>query len=339
LIMLIVLSALSTSVSFAQTDAEFYRGKTVIVAVPSDPGGGYDLHGRLFANHLSNHIPGNPNVITQSVTAGGGLVLANNLFTTAPKDGTYIALLRASVLYEDVFGLNTAVRFKGREFNWIGNLNSSQDTCVFWNNGHVTSPSDFYKKEIIVGADGVAGMDYSFPRIYNQILGTKFKIVLGYKGTPDRILAMERGEIEGACGVTTSQLKATLSELYKGGRLQVIAQAGLASDPDFPDVPNMLNRAETAEQRRALEFLFAQLKINRSVAAPPGTPVDRVAVLRKAFDGVTRDPSFLSDAKRQRIDINTLDGVETAVAVDNFYNSPKDMIELVRTALGGEPRR
>lgn len=339
IIMLFVPLALSPSLLFAQTEPEFYRGKTVIVGVPSDPGGGYDLHGRLFANHLSNHIPGNPNVITQNVTAGGGLVLANNLFTTAPKDGTYIALLRASVLYEDIFGLNTAVRFKGREFNWIGNLNSSQDTCVFRNNGYVSSPSDFYKKEIIVGADGVAGMDYSFPRIYNEILGTKFKIVMGYKGTPDRILAMERGEIEGACGVTTSQLKATLSESYLGGRLKIIAQAGLASDPDFPDVPNMLNRAESSGQRRVLEFLFAQLKINRSVAVPPGTPAERVALLRKAFDAVTKDPSFLSEAKRQRIDINTLDGAETAAAVESFYNSPKDMIEIVRTALGAEPRR
>ena len=330
--------ALPHSTLLAQTDADFYRGKTVIVGVPSDPGGGYDLHGRLFANHLSKYIPGNPNVITQSVTAGAGLVLANNLFTIAPKDGTYIALLRASVLYEDIFGLNTAVRFKGREFNWIGNLNSSQDTCVFWSNSQVSNPSDFYNKQLIVGADGVAGMDYSFPRIYNQILGTKFRIVTGYKGTPDRILAMERGEIEGACGVTTSQLKATLAGLYTGGRLRIVAQAGLVSDPDFPDVPNMLNRAETSEQRRALEFLFAQLKINRSVAAPPGVPADRVLLLRKAFDAVITDAGFLSEAKRQRIDINALDGAETAIAVDHFYNSPRDVVEIVRVALASEAK-
>jgi len=193
--------------------------------------------------------------------------------------------------------------------------------------------------ETIVGATAPGVAIYDMPAVLNGLSGTKFKIVMGYKGTPDRILAMERGEIEGACGVTTSQLKATLSESYLGGRLKIIAQAGLASDPDFPDVPNMLNRAESSGQRRVLEFLFAQLKINRSVAVPPGTPAERVALLRKAFDAVTKDPSFLSEAKRQRIDINTLDGAETAAAVESFYNSPKDMIEIVRTALGAEPRR
>ena len=318
--------------------ADFYRGKTVSVGIPSDPGGGYDLHGRLFATYLAKHLPGNPTVVTQNLTAGAGLVLANNLFNTAAKDGTAVALLRASVLYEEVFGSNSQVRFKGREFNWIGNLNSSQDTCVFWTrDGAAQRPADFFARPFILGADGVAGMDYSFPRIYNEILGTKFRIVTGYKGTPDRIIAMERGEIEGACGVTTSQVKALLFEHYRSGRLKIVAQAGLTADPDFPEAPNILDFADTPARKRALEFLFAQLKVNRSVAAPPGLPPERVTTLRKAFDAVVSDPGFIEDAKRQRVDMRPFGWAETAAAVESFYASPREVVDLVRKALAGSP--
>ena len=229
----------------AQTEADFYRGKTVTVGIPSDVGGGYDAHGRLLARHLGKYLPGNPTVIAQNVTAGAGLVLANNLYNTAPRDGTSIGIVRASVLYEEMFG-NKAVRFKGLGFNWIGNINSAQDSCVFWTGVGVKEPGDFYTREHVVGADSVAGMDYSFPRVYNELLGTKFKIVTGYKGTPDRVLAMERGEIEGACGLTTGLVKSVLRRQYREGKIRVVAQAGLTRDPDFPDVPEHARSGEDA---------------------------------------------------------------------------------------------
>ncbi len=275
----------------AQTEADFYRGKTVTVGIPSDVGGGYDAHGRLLARHLGKHLAGNPTVIAQNLTAGAGLVLANNLFNTASRDGTAIGIVRASVLYEEIFG-NRSARFKGLGFNWIGNLNSAQDSCVFWNRVAVKEPADFYTREHVVGADGVAGMDYSFPRVYNELLGTKFKIVTGYKGTPDRVLAMERGEIEGACGLTTGLVKSVLRRQYNEGKIRVVAQAGLTSDPDFPGVPNMFDQAKTPEQRQALEFIFAQLELSRPIAAPPELSASRVTTLRQAVDATTSDPAF-----------------------------------------------
>ena len=318
--------------ALAQTEADFYRGKTIVIGIPSDVGGGYDAHGRLLARHLSKHLPGNPQVIAQNNTAGAGLVLANNLYNTAPKDGTYLGIIRASVLYEEIFG-NKAVAFKGLNFNWIGNLNSTQDTCLFWNGVAVNSPADFYAREHILGADGVAGMDYSFPRIYNEMLGTKFKIVTGYKGTPDRILAMQRGEGEGPCGLTTGLVKSTLKQQFTQGNLKVVVQGGLTRDPDFPDVPNMLDQAKTPEQRQALEFIFSQLQISRAVAAPPGLPDRRVAMLRKAFYETTADTAFLDEAKKLNLDLLPINGADTANVVQRFFSSPGSVVARIRAAL------
>jgi tripartite-type tricarboxylate transporter receptor subunit TctC len=323
---------LSQAAAFAQTDAEFFRGKTITLGIPSDVGGGYDAHGRLLARYLPKYLPGSPHIIAQNMTAGAGMVLANTLYNIAPKDGTSIAIIRASVLYEQIFG-NNAVKFDGTQFGWIGNMNSAHDACVFWHNGSVNGLSDFYAREHIIGADGVAGMDYSFPRIYNELLGTKFKIVTGYKGTPDRVLAMERGEIEGACGMTTGQIKSTLRQPYEQGKLKVIVQAGLTRDSDFPDVPNMFDQAKTPEQRQALEFLYAQLQISRAVAAPPGLPAERLAALRTAFDAAVADPGFLDEAEKQKLDIHPNNGAETAKIVERFFSSPKSAIAQVRAFL------
>jgi tripartite-type tricarboxylate transporter receptor subunit TctC len=212
-------------------------------------------------------------------------------------------------------------------------MNSAQDACVFWDNVGVKQVADFYSREHIVGADAAAGMSYSFPRIYNELLGTKFKIVTGYKGTPARVLAMERGEIEGACGLTTGLVKSNLSRQYTQGKLKVIAQAGLTRDADFPDAPNMLDQAKTPEQRGALEFIYAQLQLSRAVAGPPGLPVERMATMRTAFDAAVTDPGFLEEAKKQKLDINPMNGAETAQVVQRFFSSPRTAIERVRAVL------
>ena len=318
--------------AFAQADADFFRGKTVTLGIPSDVGGGYDTHGRLLARYLPKYLPGNPHVIAQNMTAGAGLVLANSLYSNAPKDGTSIAIIRASVLYEQIFG-NKAVKFDGQRFSWLGNMNSAQDACVFWNGAGVNQLADFYSREHIVGADAAAGMSYSFPRIYNELLGTKFKIVTGYKGTPARVLAMERGEIEGACGLTTGLVKSNLSRQFTQGKLKVIAQAGLTRDSDFPDAPNMLEQAKTPEQRGALEFIYAQLQLSRAIAGPPGVPEERVATMRSAFDAAVADPGFLDEAKKQKLDVSPMNGTDTAKVVQHFFSSPSSAIEKVRAVL------
>ena len=316
----------------AQSAAEFYRGKTVTLGIPSTAGGGYDEYVRVLGRHFGKHLAGNPAMLPQNVPAGGGLVLVNNLYNAVPKDGTYIGLVRPSALYEELFG-NAAASFKGREFTWLGNLNSDHDTCVFWHSSGVQSPADFYSREILLGATGAGAMSFSFPRVYNDVLGTKFKIVSGYGGTPDRMLAMERGELHGACGLTTATFKATLAQPYKEGKLKLIAQAGINKDPDFPDTPNILDEAKTAEQRQALEFLFAQMEINRAMAAPPGVPAERAKALRDAFEATMKDKEFLADAEKVKLDVDWMGAEATAKTVERLYASPKPVIDKLRAAL------
>ena len=313
-----ILWGLSVVPAFAQAEADFFRGKTITLGIPSDVGGGYDTHGRLLARFLPKYLPGSPHVIAQNMTAGAGLVLANSIYSNAPKDGTAIGIIRASVLYEQIFD-NKAVKFDGPRFGWLGNMNSAQDACVFWNGSGVNQLADVFSQEHIVGADAAAGMSYSFPRIYNDLLGTKFKVVTGYKGTPARILAMERGEIEGACGLTTGLVKSNFGQQYAEGKIKVIAQAGLSRDSDFPDVPNMLDQAKTPEQRQSLEFIYAQLTLSRAVAGPPGMAAERIATMRKAFDAAVADPDFLDEAKKQKLDISPINGEETAKIVQRFF--------------------
>ena len=316
----------------AQQEADFFRGKDITIGIPSDAGGGYDAAGRLIAQYLTKYIPGNPRLIAQNVPAGGGLALVNQLYNTAPKDGTYIGIIRGSALYEEIFN-NPAVKFQSLKFNWLGNFSRTQDGCVFSPKSGINRPEDFFAREITIGASGTGAQAYSLPKIYNELLGTKFKIILGYKGSGDRVLAMERGELEGACGITTGTLRSQFSSVLRDGKIKIVGQAGLAKDEELPDVPNILDLAKDPEQRRALEFLFAQLDLGRAVAAPPGVPPERVKVLRQAFEQMLKDPGLASDAKRMQLDFDPMSGAETVQMIEHFFATPKPIVEKVRAGL------
>lgn len=318
--------------ALAQAEPDFFRGKDITIGIPSDAGGGYDAAGRLIAQYLPKYIPGNPRIIPQNVPAGGGLVLVNLLYNTAPKDGTQIGIIRGSALYEEIFK-NPAVKFESLKFNWLGNFSRTQDGCVFSPRSGIKSPEDLFTREIAIGASGVGAQAYSLPKIYNELLGTKFKIILGYKGSGDRILAMERGELEGACGITTGTLRSSFSSVVRDGKIKIVAQAGLAKDEELPNVPNLLDLAKDPEQRRALEFLFAQLDLGRAVAAPPGTPPERVKILRTAFDQMLKDPGLANDVKRMQLDFDPMNADDTTKMIEHFFATPKPIVERVRAAL------
>ncbi len=325
-----------TGAALAQpSEAEFFRGKTISLGVPSSVGGGYDTYARLIAHHLPKHISGNPAVVTRNLPAAGGLVLANALYNSSPRDGTAIAIVRASGLYEELFG-NPAVKFSSLKFNWIGNLNSTHDTCVFARAAGIRTPKDLYARTTLIGASGVGAMAYSLPTIYNDVLGMKFKVIMGYPGTPERVIAMERGEIEGACGMTTSLIKSSLAAPFREGKLTLVLQAGLTKDAEFANVPNVLDEAKTPEQRSALEFLFGQLELDRALAAPPDLPAERLATLRAAFDAMTGDAEFLDEVRALKLDVRPLKGEETTAVIRRLFATPRLAIERVRAALTGK---
>lgn len=319
----------------AQDAASFYKSHKLTLGAPSNAGGGYDTYMRLLSRHIGKYIPGEPTVIVQNVPAGGGMALANQLYNTSPKDGSYIGMIRGTVIQEHVYK-NPQALFDGRKFIWIGNMNSDYDACIMWAASGVKTIDDFYKREVIVGASGVGAQSYSFPVVYRELLGMKFKVISGYPGTPERLLAMERGELTGACGITTTTFRSVLGQPAQEGKILLVAQAGSQKDPMYPDVPNILDQAKTPEIRQALEFLFVPLGLGRPLAVPPGTPKDRVAVLGKASAQAMHDAGFLEEAKKLKVDIEPMDGAATAKMVGQLYDTPASVVARLQAALGSK---
>jgi tripartite-type tricarboxylate transporter receptor subunit TctC len=318
--------------AFAQDAAAFYKTHTLTLGSPNSPGGGYDIYMRALARHIGKYIPGNPNVIVQNVAAAGGMALANQIYNTAPKDGSYFGMVRGTAIQEEVYK-SPQVQFRGRKFAWIGNMNSDHDACVVSAGSGVRTIDDLYKHEIIAGASGVGAQSYSFPVVYRELLGMKFKVISGYPGTPERLLALERGELTGACGISLSLFRSQFIRLVQENRIRLIAQGGVTKDARYPELPNILDQAKTPEVRQALEFLYLPLALGRSLAAPPETPADRLAVLRTAARDTMKDADFLDEAKKLDIDIEPAGADETKAMVERLFATPPPAVARIEAAL------
>jgi len=327
-----LLGAVAASAAMADDVAAFYKGHKLTMGAPSNAGGSYDAYTRLLARHIARFVPGEPAIVVQNVGAGGGMVLANQLYNTSPKDGSYIGMVRGTVVQEHIFQ-NPQAKFDGRKFAWLGNMKFDYDACVMSTASGIKTIADLYTQDVIVGASGVGAQAYSFPIVYRELLDMKFKVIPGYPGTPERVLAMERGEITGACGITTTSYATVVGQAAKEGKVFMVAQAGARRDPRYPDVPNILDEAKTPDVRAALEFLFAPLALGRPLAAPPETPKDRVAALAKAIADTMADPGFLAEAGKMQIDIEASDGAETAKIVDGLYAAPAAVVARIKAAL------
>jgi tripartite-type tricarboxylate transporter receptor subunit TctC len=316
----------------AQDVDQFFKTHSLTLGASATPGSSYDAYMRLLSRHIGRHIPGAPSVVVQNVPSGGGMALANQIFNSAPKDGSYIGVLHGSTLLEEIYK-SDQVKFEAVRYAWVGNMLSEVDTCVTTKASGVKSADDLFSREVAIGATGAGAQSYSFPVLYNQILGTKLKIVNGYPGTPERVVAMERGELEGACGITTTSFRSTLERQARDGSVIMIAQAGSKKDHRYPDVPNMLDFAKTPADKQALQFVFAPLDLGRPIAAPPGIPPERLAQLRRAFDETMQDSEFLADAEKLKMDVEPMRGAATADAVRRLFATPASAIDRVTNAL------
>ncbi len=310
----------------------FYRSRTLTLGSPNSPGGGYDIYLRVLARHLAQYIPGNPNIIVQNVPAAGGMALANQLYNTALKDGSYFGMVRGTAIQEEIYK-SPQVQFRGRGFAWIGNMNSDRDACIVAADTNVHSVGDLYTHEVIAGASGVGAQSYSFPVVYQKLLGMKIKVISGYPGTPERLLALQRGEITGACGISLSLLRAQFGRLMDEGKIRLIAQGALTKDARYPDLPNIFDQAQTPELKQALEFLYLPLALGRSLAAPPEVPAGRLEVLRSAVFKTTQDPDFLADAKKLEIDIEPMNAADTKAMVERLFATPPAVVTRIEDAL------
>jgi tripartite-type tricarboxylate transporter receptor subunit TctC len=316
----------------AQTPTEFYAGKTVTLICSADAGGAVDLNARHVAKHLARYIPGSPTVVVRNMPGAGHLVGTNFLYNQAPRDGTTIGtVINAMPLHQVTGGQGT--RFDAAKFNWLGSTGVSNLTIMVWHQAGVKSIEDVKKKEVVLGATGVSSGTYVYAYGLNQLLGTRFRMVTGYKGITDIDLAIERGEVQGRSGASLSGVIKEHPEWLKSGKLFPLVQIGVARDKLYPDVPLYHELDATDQQRQILKLLASPVLIGRPYLAPPETPADRVAALRKAFWDTMLDKQFLAEAESLSLEINPLDAAGLVKVIDETMRTPPELLERVKPIL------
>lgn len=319
LVSTIALSLAASTVTLAQSVEEFYKGKKIDVVIGFSVGGGYDAYGRLLARHLGDHIPGKPLLVPRNMTGGGSLIAAAYIHGAAPKDGTAIGVAEQSIALEQALG-NSGVRFDTRELNWIGNPNADNNVFTTWHSSPIKTIEDAKKTEVTIGATGY-NTTAQYPAVLNAMIGTRFRIILGYPGGNEINLAMERGEVAGRGSSAWTAYKSQRPEWVRERKINIIAQIGLRKAPDLPDVPLLMDLAPSDVDRAAMRLLSAPTTMGRPFFAPPQVPRERVAVLRAGFNSMVKDTAFLNEAKKLNLEIDPVSGEELQKIVEGIINA------------------
>jgi len=310
-----------SSISTAQTPAEFYKGKQVSIYVGFSAGGTYDLYARTLARHIGRHIPGNPTVVPRNMEGAGSLRLANYIYQVAPRDGTAIATIGRATVAAPLFGV-AAAQFDPRRLSWLGSANDEVSICAAWYASGIARFDDLKTKEYAFGATGPTEEAVQIYKTMNALLGTKIRTVSGYPGGNQINLAVERGEIHGRCALSWSSVKASLPHWLNEKKLLPLIQVAAAKHADLPDVPMLMDLAPNQEARQVFSFLVARQVIGRPFFGPPEIPADRAAALRKAFIDTMNDKEFLAEADRAKLEINPVPAERIESLLGELYAIP-----------------
>jgi tripartite-type tricarboxylate transporter receptor subunit TctC len=315
----------------ADDAAEFYRGRTLNLIAGFNVGGGADAYARVIARHLGRHIPGGPAVVVKNMQGAGSVLAANHVFNVSPKDGSEIGLFAGNIVVDPVIG-GVPSKYDARGFNWIGAPASETNICLASPTTVFKTIDDTFKTEMVTGT--ALTSTYDFPVVLNNVLGTKLKLVKGYAGSAALRLAMERGEIDGFCGVTLDSTRTAGLD----GKANILLQIGLKRDPRLKDIPFVMDYAKREEDRQVLRLVFGWLDLERPLAAPPGTPADRVAALRLGFDAAMQDPALLADAAQAALDIAPMSAKAITRFIDDVYRTPPAVAARAAQLLGRSPQ-
>lgn len=302
--------------------ADFYRGKIITVVIGYPTGGGYDVFARLLTSHLGRHVPGNPAVVPQNMPGAGSRKAGLYLNDVAPRDGTVIGTIGrnepVAPLIED------GVPFDGRRFGWIGSITDDDSVCIAWRTSPVKTWQDMLTRDFTVGALAPGDNTVTVTLALKNLFGAKLKMVKGYPGTTDVFLALERGEVEGACGVSWRPIMAQHPDWIAEKKITVPVEVALTSDPTLRDVP-LITRFANPEQLQILSLLIASQAMARPFLAPPGLPEDRRQALRTAFDQTMQDPQFLADAARAGLNVHPMTGAAIDALLERLYATPREL--------------
>jgi tripartite-type tricarboxylate transporter receptor subunit TctC len=325
----VALSALALTPGASGAE-EFYKDKTITLYVGYSAGSNYDAASRLLARHYDRHIPGNPSIVVKNMPGSSSLKLANYLYNVAPKDGVAIGSIRNGMALEPLYG-NKAVRFDPLKFNWLGSMARIHGSCVAWHTAPATSLEQLKKVEVVAGAIGTTASLAMYPRALNDMLGTKFKVVVGYTGT-GTLLAMERGETQARCGGDWDALQAVRPDWARDRKIVLLALMSNTKHPALPDAPWVFDHVKKKEDVAALRLIFASQDFGRPYVAPPGVPADRLKTLRRAFDAAVNDPKLKEDGARMKMAlIGPMTGEEVLASVTGYMKTPQSVIDRVKT--------
>ncbi|MFN3890510.1 MAG: Bug family tripartite tricarboxylate transporter substrate binding protein [Beijerinckiaceae bacterium] len=322
-------SAICAVPAAASTVEDFYKGKTINILVGFTTGNGADSYARLIARWYSKYVPGAPNVVVQNMPGSGSLAMTNFLYNVAPKDGLVFGIFNRNVPLEPLMG-NANARFDPRKFTWIGSTNTEPSLCVAWHGSPVKSVADLQAREFAVAATGLNANSGLVPTVLNRVMGAKFKIIMGYPGSNEMSLAMERGEVEGRCGWSRSSLMATKPQWVGEKKINLLLQAGLQKSPLMPEVPLAMDSVKDEGDRQLLKVAVAWDEMAWPFAAPPDIPADRAKALREGFASVLKDPELAAQASREGLDLNYVPPAQIERILDDVFATPAPVIATLK---------
>jgi len=304
--------------------AETYPHKQIRMIIPAGAGGGYDSYARILAKHFEKFVPGHPVFVNQNMPGASGMVGTNWTASVAPKDGSVIAITYNTLLLEPLFG-NSAAKYDPRELEWVGSMGKQQQTCATWHTSPIKTIDQAREREVVVAATGATGNSALMPKQLNTLLGAKFKVVSGYSTSESR-LAVERGEVEGICGLSLSTLKASSPEWIQNKRINILIQTGAEPQEGLGHVPLLSSLVKDVNDRQALAVLAFPEETGRPFFMPPGTPKPLVHVMRRAFDATLKDAAFLVDAEKARLELDPVPGAQVEAMIRQVYAMPAPLI-------------
>lgn len=316
----------------AQSLEEFYASRMIDLVIGFPTGGSNDVYARHVARHMSKYVPGHPRILPRNMPGAGGLTAANWLYTQAPKDGTVLGLAAPALPLDEKLGTPN-IRFETAKFNWIGRVSMSINQLFVWHTSNATSINDGFQREITLGATGAGSTVSVYPNVLNKLLGTKFKIIMGYKSSTEAMLALERGETEGH-STSWEALKSLHADWIRDGKIKILLQFAHERHPEMANVPTAIELAKTPEQKAIMKVVLNAVEIGKSLMAPPGVPADRVAALRRTFERTMADPEFLAEFKPMGLDVQPLTGEALQKLVADVGAISPELIAKVKAVYG-----
>ncbi len=333
---ILIATILSAPSALADSISDFYKGKTIRFIIRTPPGGDYDSYSRLFARHMGRNVPGQPQMTPQNMIGGGGIVAANFMGNVGPKDGTIISIISQGLPVDQALGLNPSLKVDLRQFNWIGNIVDANQLLVTWHTSPTKTLEQAKSRVTPIGSTGAGSISVQLPAFYNNVLGTKFRIILGYAGGQAVDLAMETGEVEGRGTNPLSGYKTSKPHYLRDKLIIPLIQVGLKKEPELPDVPLLLDQAVTEEDKALVEFMSLAVAVGRPLATSPGVPPERVAALRKAFQDTLNDPEFVAEAAKTNSEIRPVSGQELGAQISRLIGAPQSVKDRMKIVL--EPK-